>query len=292
METAYETTGAIFARNVVGKLNQLAVDEQLAHSPTSDQESAAPKACAREWHKGLPQGGALIGLRDKNLSANLFQMIIWVASYPRSGNSLTRQILRQCFGKVSYALRSGNGPSDRSDLLGTGTFEGKPEDFLRSARSDEKMWFVKTHLPSDVDEYEKVIYPFRDARAAMTSYRRFQHDVNGLDFTLEEIIRGRPPLENWSQHVAWALARPQQDTLLLRYEELRRPTPECLQLISIFTGLPIVTEKIASFEEIRHIRPEMTRNGDNGAGISDLESACSDLFWRENGEMMRRLGYP
>jgi hypothetical protein len=176
-------------------------------------------------------------------------------------------------------------------LLGTGTFEGSPEEFVRTARVDAKTWFVKTHLPHDVQDTEKVLYPVRDARAAMASYRRFQRDVNGFDFTLDDIVHGKPPLESWSEHVAWAISRPRDRTLLLRYEELANLPRAVLDAISAFTGLPILADTIRPFSEIKNLQPAIAGVGHDGLGIAAVEAHCSDLFWQTHGDAMRALGY-
>lgn len=205
-------------------------------------------------------------------------MIIWIASYPRSGNSLTRQILRQCFG----VKRTG----DTKRLFGVAPTDAAEQ--IAQARRDDKTWFVKTHREAAILDEEKCLYPYRDARAALYSYRQFEKDVNGKDYSLEEMVLWR---RSWSEHIQWAFGRPASNTLMLRYEELVNVPPDILARISSFIELPILNTAILPFSEVQRQRPMFAKIGHNGVGIAAVEGQCSELFWQTHGEMMGRLGY-
>ncbi len=59
-------------------------------------------------------------------------MINWLASYPRSGNTLLRTILKTCFGLMSYDSMRANLFS--FGLMRTGAQRMKPQAAFPSAR--------------------------------------------------------------------------------------------------------------------------------------------------------------
>ena len=74
-------------------------------------------------------------------------MIIWIASYPRSGNTLLRTICRHCFNVYSYA----DEPIQETGFLANpglgGHLEYKSDwpDFYQKASQSEKYFLIKTH---------------------------------------------------------------------------------------------------------------------------------------------------
>ncbi|HEY8698909.1 MAG TPA: sulfotransferase domain-containing protein [Rhizomicrobium sp.] len=217
-------------------------------------------------------------------------MLIWVASYPRSGNALARTILKRCFGAGSYSVYPhDDGAGELALLTGTRSFDGPLEEMLEAARAALQPWFVKTHRmePSG----ERMLYIVRDGRAAMASYRRFQRTVNGLDFPLEQFVLGAEPIESWRDHVEWAMARDRKATLVLRYEDMVRPDRDLLERIAEFIGLPVLGPPDVSFARLRALDPRLFGTGRNAPGIDAVEAACPALFWLLNGETMRAVGY-
>src|SRR5436305_11585019 len=108
-------------------------------------------------------------------------MIVWLASYPRSGNSLLRSMLWHVWGIGSYSFYGDAG--DITDLsigrkIGHLSL-GRP--FMQAYRrisESQRMYFVKTHeIPIDS---AKAIYIVRDGRAASRSYCLYRRDFNRL----------------------------------------------------------------------------------------------------------------
>jgi len=217
-------------------------------------------------------------------------MLIWVASYPRSGNALARIILKRCFGADSHSVYSHDkGGGELAALTGTRSFDGPLEEMLAAARAAPQPWFIKTHRKEASGE--RMLYIVRDGRAAMASYRRFQRNINGLDFPLEQFVLGAEPIESWRHHVEWAMARDRNGTLVLRYEDLIRPDMHRLERIAEFIGLPVLRPLDVSFAQLRALDPQLFGTGRNAPGIDAVEAACPALFWLVNGETMRALGY-
>jgi hypothetical protein len=217
-------------------------------------------------------------------------MIVWICSYPRSGNTLTRIILKRCFGADSYDVHNIDPRGKLADITGHTLFDGTSPELLAAARADSRPWFIKTH-GTEVPDGERAIYVVRDARAAIASYRRFRSRARQREFPLEDFVLGKPPLPSWSGHVAWARTRDPETTLILRFEELTNPDNVVLQRLSAFIGLPVLKPLDIGFEELHAVNPELYGVGHNAPGIAEVEAACSPLFWATHGEAMRALGY-
>src|SRR5690348_16713218 len=104
------------------------------------------------------------GLRRSGKRSGEQIMITWLASYPRSGNTLLRAILREMFGVQSYSLYDdkndfGNKP-EVAEAVGHVSHGRTPEEFYRFAADSSEMYFVKTHEAPRDDS--PAIYVVRD----------------------------------------------------------------------------------------------------------------------------------
>lgn len=70
-------------------------------------------------------------------------MIIWVASFPRSGNTFLRILLKQLYGVPTSTVYDVDGVAARlgPDVVG---FEERPAS-IEEMRASEKLHFIKTH---------------------------------------------------------------------------------------------------------------------------------------------------
>ena len=172
-------------------------------------------------------------------------MIIWLASYPKSGNTLLRSML-------SAYLFSNNGIFDFKLLpkikqfpnkilleeLGI-NFEDPNEIIKNSVRAQEtfnkkdSVGFVKTHnmlfnykkkYPfTNLDNSLGVIYLVRDPRNVSLSYSRH------LDISIEQTVKfltvgkglQHDIMGNWSEHYqSWKPFKKENKYLLVKYEDL------------------------------------------------------------------------
>ena len=188
--------------------------------------------------------------------------IIWLASWPRSGNTLLRTILWQCFGLRSGSLFDETGtigtPSIR-DAVGCVTGEG--------VVTEAGMVFAKTHA-SDQDT-NRAIYVVRDGREACVSNWHFIRDIRDHpDCTLAEAIRGYDPgFGSWSEHVENWRPDTRPGTLLLRYEDLLADHRSAVRQIAEFLGVPSVTEDMPSFDHFHGLDPKFFRSGKGIRGV-------------------------
>jgi hypothetical protein len=219
-------------------------------------------------------------------------MIVWLASYPRSGNLLTRQILARAFGCLS-ASEYPEGGDELAAQLGVTfrlPYDGSAEDLIAAARASPDRVFIKTHGPPRDDS--PAIYILRDGRAAVVSYRHFLGDSEGLhDLSLAQVIRGEVGFGSWSGHLdAWSpLLRPR--TLVLRFETLRRQPQDAIAAIERFIARPATAAWVNPFERLQRAVPTFFRHGDDRPNFAELAGPDLGLFWAHHGAWMTRLGY-
>ena len=105
-----------------------------------------------------------------------YTMIVWLASYPRSGNTLARQMLKQVFCHESYSQyndRKGIGSCpDVASNVGHRSNEKPWPEFLAAAKAAPGLHIIETHHPPQDDE--PAIYVVRDGRAPDVPPRRRQ----------------------------------------------------------------------------------------------------------------------
>jgi hypothetical protein len=220
-------------------------------------------------------------------------MIVWLASYPRSGNTLLRTILNHVFGLRTYSIYDDPeaiGDSDAvSKIVGHVKHRLGVDDFVRQAVAAAEPIIVKTHeAPPDGSP---AIYVVRDGRAATVSYWHYARDFQRVVLALEQVVLGDVFAGAWADHMlAWnPLNRPK--TLLLRYEQLAVADPEAMAAIADFLGKKALGPFQIRFEDLHRLEPNFFRSGCNSMNIAELESACPELFWLRSGASMVKLGY-
>jgi hypothetical protein len=219
-------------------------------------------------------------------------MRVWLASYPRSGNTFFRLILADRFG------------------LASATSKPMPENWEKLWRldpahrpnTDDAPTFTKTHgLPGD--DADPAIYIVRDGRDALVSHAHFILAFNRkaptpvatperFRNTLRELIVGGASASgSWGKHVETWLTR--ANTAMVRYEDLvADPTAAADRaLASIGLRLTPIADAITPFEELRNVDPKFFRRGGVGAHLDEFPPDLLDLFWNTYGETMTRLGY-
>jgi len=206
--------------------------------------------------------------------------VIWLASYPRSGNTFLRTIIFHCFGVRSASIYA----SDLGEFgVGgmVGHIEQRPDGGIDFG--DEPVRFIKTHHPPQDDR--PAIYIIRDGRAASTSLYEFYK----RNMPLKAIVEGRNMFGTWAGHLKrWhPLDRP--SSLLLRYEDMVRDTRGVVDLLAGYLNLKPKSYVVPTREQLaradgKWIRPD-------GAERAELEGEVLDRFWEINGEAMQSYGY-
>jgi hypothetical protein len=217
--------------------------------------------------------------------------VTWLASYPRSGNTLLRIVLNRCFGVSSqsiYADVEFPDPAVRGEV-GHEAIGDDPKGFLAAARRSGRSLYVKTHeLPSP--DRHPVLYVLRDGRSAVVSHAHYMSQFFHRDVPLTDIIAGKLGA-SWSQHVnAWLMGgRP--NLLVVRYEDLAVGKRETLAAISAFIARPLVHAYDIQFDRLHALDPVFFRRGSDQANIGELAGEARALFDRLHGPTLHALGY-
>ncbi|MCK6473419.1 MAG: sulfotransferase domain-containing protein [Planctomycetes bacterium] len=225
-------------------------------------------------------------------------MIVWIASYPRSGNSFTREVLFHYYGVRSgsvYPEGLGIEPSREGMLL-------DPSTKLAEYQQLPEWHGIKIHDLPRGDSFP-AIYIVRDGRDATVSYtwyilrklERIEGPISARAFErrMKTLIKeARSPFGTWMQNVrAWSL-RPA--TAVIRFEELVKDPVLCLEAAARTIGLPLTPRKgakVPTFEFLREDSPTFYRRGVIGSWRDEMPPKMRDLFWKLNESVMKAWGY-
>lgn len=232
-------------------------------------------------------------------------MIVWIASYPRSGNTFYRMLLYHLCGIRTYSTHS-----DRdlrrigaAGVVGHELLPGSIEDLTR----DERIYFVNTHfLPADSSP---AICLVRDGRDAVVSYARYTHSFGrksgklarlkyavGLDSfnqTLRELIISQR-LGGWSNNVLrWTRYRSDGVTFAIRYEDLVIDPVTWLKksLEHHQIQFELIGGELPKFDDLHNKWPQFFRKGRIGSWHEEMTEDLHELFWRQHAEAMEAFGY-
>ncbi len=224
-------------------------------------------------------------------------MVVWLASYPRSGNALCRISLNHYFGIPSRTIY-GSGVVSTKDLMFGGLSPRKPA--LEDEASDVALF--KTHeLPSD--EYP-AIYLVRHGLDSLYSYAHFildheaanpayaQHDIISL---VKQLINDTGHYGGWLGHVnAWKSR--EAPTAIVRYEDLLEESSRIETLMRALRSIGVECEPVKlnkpfpDFQELQTYSKKLFRRG-QVAQSRELPSDVKVMFWEKHGDVMRDLGY-
>ena len=218
-------------------------------------------------------------------------LITWLASYPRSGNTLLRIILNFCFGQSSHSIYTDaefNDPAIQH-VVGHEAIGSDPRRFLREAHLRKRTIYVKTHELPGLDDHP-TIYVLRDGRSSVVSHYHFLKDILHRGVILTDVIAGKFGT-SWSQHVnAWTRSS-RSNMLIVRFEDMNIGNPDTLERISKFIGRPILREFDVSFDRLHAQSPLFFRRGSDAANIAELDDKSLILFEQLHGDTLRQMGY-
>ena len=217
-------------------------------------------------------------------------MRVWLASYPRSGNTFLRIVLNNVFGLKSTSLYKGENKvfdqfSSVSALIGHDEERsGEKQPSQEMSEPD----LMKTH-GAPLDDAPS-IYIVRDGRMAVVSYYYYLKSFTSGGVGFGDIISGKKWPGSWSEHFkSWNPVNRKQ-TLLLRYEDLRDDVEgECRKLGEFLEVEPKQAFNI-SFSELQKLNPKFFRSSDDAKSLADIEPFI-DVFLEHHGPTMRELGY-
>jgi hypothetical protein len=218
---------------------------------------------------------------------------LWLASYPRSGNTFLRILLENVFQLPTYSAYNVEGqtfPDPSADTLENAPALPANWRELISHQDTGPLALIKTHDPPT--DTAPAIYVVRDGRATIDSYFHYHQKFAFEKPSLTEIIAGACQFGSWSAHYSAWHPRTRAQTLFLRYEDLVAHPAEIIAPLSAFLNLPPVEGRIPTFEELRQRQPSFFRRGQNQDFLSKWTPGQMSLFSILQGPAMADLDYP
>jgi len=226
--------------------------------------------------------------------------MIWLASYPRSGNTFFRIVLSEVYGLESSTYHH------ESDYPVDADYPSFP--------------VVKTHLlPHQLEPSDPsipAVYLVRDGRDCAVSMAHYRKDLIESQSVLDENLRAVIEAEEgshfggWSHHVeSWS----ERAAIVIRFADLIVDPIGQIERLREIIDLPKPNlERLPSFADLRSrsfaygsgrdhglgedaqrkMRQSKFRRGQAGGWTDVMPRRHSLLFLRRHGEMLRRLGYP
>lgn len=224
-------------------------------------------------------------------------MIVWVASYPRSGNTLFRIVLDRMGLGPTYSIHNDKALKALNIDKEVG-HEDLPEEGLDSLAKDSALHFVKTHELPGKDDYP-TIYIVRDGRDAIVSYAHYLKNIDKKELSLGRIIAKLITGEIggfglWGDHIRKWRRKP-GEFAIVRYEDLvRQPAKEVARVLrQVQVPENLVNEKISipSFAELQNMNSEFFRAGQSGGWSNDMTKSLERQFWARHRMGMALAGY-
>ena len=216
-------------------------------------------------------------------------MIVWLASYPKSGNTFVRSMLASYFfskdGSYDFNLiknikqfphgglfqKLGIDINNQSEVIKNYI---RVQDIINKVRSIK---FFKTHSFffeqfTNLNNTLGVIYIVRDPRNVIISFSNFMN--MSIEETLKFMTKGKGDglswIENWSKNYnSWKVFKEHQKYLLIKYEDLiQKPDEKFLEILEFIHQLHnkskiIIDEKkfkntikSTSFESLQKLEKE------------------------------------
>jgi hypothetical protein len=208
------------------------------------------------------------------------EKMIWLASYPRSGNKFVQQILHHVYGhqiRTIYEVPAGVweiAPTWDGNMA----FEG----------------FVKTHdLPWPECDLRSV-YIVRDPRDVICSQVTYlRHTDKDLqNSSTEEIVQHilvNKPYGGWSKNCyRWA----NKASVIVKYEEcLMDPIGEMGRVCRLLQLSDTVKGELPAFSDLRKSADWYYQKGSSGRWKTELSPELVSLVEFQNSEMMLEMGY-
>jgi hypothetical protein len=217
---------------------------------------------------------------------------VWIASYPRSGNTFLRILLQNIFGLLSYSLYRIEGdthPDPSADALDESPY--LPANWRKRIRDDgtAALTLIKTHDPPE--DGHRAIYLIRDGRPAIHSYYHYTQKYAFEKVSLTDMIAGACQFGGWSDHYGSWRPQTRPHTLFLRYEDLVANPMDIIPKLAEFLKTAPVGGSLPTFEELQRKQPTFFRRGQNTDFATEWTPGQLALFNELHGPVMQQLGY-
>jgi len=227
-------------------------------------------------------------------------MLVWVASFPRSGNTFLRILLHRWYGVRTSTVYDVDGVARR---LGAGLvgFTERTASF-EELRAAPEVYLVKTHRPRDADVHpdDPAICLVRDGRDALVSWARQVSEREPATFEthLTSMITrtGAVGSGGWGSNVLSWLRPAAAHRPTLTYPELTAAPEAAVRRVMaiVAPGLKAAPDVPApSFDELHRVDSLFFRRGTNGSYRDEMPDHLHELFWAQpdNHAAMTLLGW-
>ncbi len=236
--------------------------------------------------------------------------IVWLASYPRSGNTMLRTIFKHNFGIHTYSLYNDKADIGKDPALrefvghvdgdwqcvfdGVTQWPRHPERLFEAAADD--LTLVKTHSQyCDFYKGQKAILVVRDPRAAVASSAHYGKNFAAPDREMRDILSeniciGDPNSGKWSDHIKGWMEH-SKDLLVLKYEDLVEDLPTALDQIGAFLGREPLTKDRLDFSEYKKVSGKFFRKGSRTGWSDTLTKLDQHLIWMSYSNTANAFGY-
>lgn len=216
-------------------------------------------------------------------------MIIWAASWPRSGSTLFRIVWHSYTGLPTFSYA--NDPILANGKLAP--FLGQkplPHHYkqMQSANGAKGIYLIKTHLYAGEHKDGKKLLVIRDVRDAIVSLAHYTSWRKRRDFDLElarivEQSTWAAFNNSWNQHAQ----------VVVKYEDIKAGPLQALRnvLEGLGVEIPITDKPLPEFETLHSILPRFFRRGIEGGWREVLTEAQEQTIWERNGQYMEMFGY-
>jgi hypothetical protein len=230
-------------------------------------------------------------------------MIVWLASYPRSGNTFFRVVLHHAYNLKTSSVYD-EAVLDRVGVADVVGHEQLPAP-VGELRASPEVFFVKTHdLPTDDSP---AVYLIRDGRDALVSHAKYvlsfgkkkgipflHNEEKEFERALEKLISEKPQFGGWSNHVRSWTARPNAKTVVVRFDELiASPQAQVEQALAML-DLNLKTLSggaVPDFAALQKQSPEFFRKGKSGTWREEMSPRLQEIFMQHHREVMEQFGY-
>jgi len=212
----------------------------------------------------------------------------YLASYPRSGNTMTRLLLEHHFDIDTREENMRVLHEHREDL-----------QHLQTKHDDCQGIAYKTHT-NDHDVMPALVL-VRDGRDAIVSFAHYSIDIMGVERDFKELLASRVGGKQWSEcYQWWAGGRPGNHLYaVISYEQLLRhrladTTPYYLQAALRKIGFDFEIKKehpLPGFDQYHKANSKFFRRGIVGSWKDEMPVELEEEFWKSNGVVMEWLGY-
>ena len=226
-------------------------------------------------------------------------MILWLASYPRSGNTFLRMILKQAFDLDTHSVHKGDQSSiGREPQIGEliGHKALRAETDFDDLRDSGNLSAIKTHhtwqtFSTNYHPADKIIYILRDGRESTLSYFHYLRKYTSFRGELGEIILDRATFRSWATNVqSWLDV--DVPRLIIKYENLVKDVHNHIDILQDYIGIEKKAYHIPTFDELQSIDRRFFRSGKNDSWKEAYSTEELDLFWIFSADTMFAAGYP